>query len=89
MDGPQPRRVIVATAATVVPPGFAYRTHSRTVRHRVAPEYEAAKGAQWAVIKNISRMIGTGSLIQFERDGEPWLQLSTKARRILGPQEIA
>lgn len=82
-QGPQPRRVVLAAAAEMVPPGYAARVHARTVRRRTDVENEAAIGARWVVIRNVSRMIITGSVIEFERDGERWWQLSAKARRNL------
>lgn len=83
--GPLPRRVVIAAAAAVVPPGHAIRTHNRYRNNpsKLPTEHIAAVGSKWVVRKNFRSMVVRGSIIEFEQDGETYWRLSDRALRIL------
>jgi hypothetical protein len=86
--GPQPKRVVMAAAAAMVPPGRAIRIHeeraNKGIRARMPTEHALAVGARWVVAKNLTAMIRKGSIIETtDEDGETYLSLSERARKYL------
>jgi hypothetical protein len=84
-DGPRPKREVLAAAARQVPPGHAIRTHNRFRNNpkKLSIEHIISVGSYWVVRKNFYSMVGRGSLVEFEQDGEIYWRLSDKAQRLL------
>lgn len=86
-DGPRPKREVIAIAAAIVPPGMAMRLHAArtrgTSRRHLSPEHRQASGARWVAGRNFNAMLRMGTILEFEHDGEPYWELSSRAHLLL------